>query len=119
MIHRGTRTPVVVGQDRGRPRFRSASVAASGTAWTVVFSEPITTVGLTTQFAGTGSVTGAAALTYVSGAGSATYVFSSVAVMKTGETVTLAYSGTVAKDKALNLMLGFSGASVTNSSAQP
>lgn len=104
--------------DTTAPTEASATVAANGTALTVVFAEPVRGFAAGANgFALTPS--GAAAtLTYVSGDDSTSIVFTISRVIGSTETLTLAYTPGVIVDDSGNPLAAFSGAAVTNNSTQ-
>ncbi len=106
-------------QDGTAPTLTSATVAANGTTFTLIFSEAVQTfAGGANGFAITASG-GAATVGYASGTGTTTIVFTVNRTISTGETITTAYVPGTIQDAAGNLLVAYSGTTVTNNSAQP
>ncbi len=106
-------------QDDTAPTLTTATVAANGTTFTLVFSEAVQTFagganGFTITATG-----GAATVGYTSGTGTTTIIFTVNRTISTGETVTTTYTpGTIA-DAAGNLLAAIVARATVNNSAQP
>lgn len=96
------------------PQLSSASVDATGTAFTLVFSEPVTGhAGFVLTASG-----GASSLTYAAGNGTDTFTFTLGRTIVADEVLTLAYVPGDAEDATGNALEAFSGFAVTNGSTQ-
>jgi hypothetical protein len=107
------------GGDATAPTLVSATIAADGLTWALVFSEAVTGLaGYVAEFTLDGSVLGADFLNYQSGNGTATLAFTGNSPIVTAEVVTLDYTGPLVEDLAGNDLANFAGFSVTNNSVQ-